>query len=295
MTGEYWISLGLSHALGWVLLGTAGFALPKSWQDTDRASLPTGLWRGWMGGRRLRIFRVRRDRVWLERNPVLWLMGERPVLKLLLWCLAGVWCVGVGAATILLRAEQAAGIIFGWGLLVLLLFALALVEHACRFWVESRQTGSLEALLLVPLESREILASHWTSIRRHFLWPLVTVLGAATLPLWVLLLRAGDSPSRWFESVVLYVYLGVLLAWFLATFVAIGYTGMWLALKLRRPQFASGLTLLCAVLLPLMFCWLGFGVTLVCIFLPMSLLQSNLRGMILQQCLPSTRPRPGSA
>ena len=79
---------------------------------------------------------------------------------------------------------------------------------------------------------------------------------------------------------------GGMLLWFLATFVAIGYTGMWLSLKLRRPHFASGLTLLCVVLLPIMFCYLGFGLTLLFIFLPMSLLHSNLRGLILQRYIP---------
>jgi hypothetical protein len=40
------------------------------------------------------------------------------------------------------------------------------------------------------------------------------------------------------------------------------------------------------VLLPMVLCWLGFGLTLIFIFLPMSLLQSNLRGMILQRYMP---------
>ena len=116
------------------------------------------------------------------------------------------------------------------------------------------------------------------------------VLCAATLPTWGVvgseILKRQSSGSGLAGSLILYVYMGAVICWFLATFVAIGYTGMWLALKLRRPQFASGLTLLFVVLLPMMLCWMGFGLTLVCIFLPMSLLQSNLRGMILQQYAP---------
>lgn len=291
MFQEYWGSLGLSNAMGWVFLMTAGAIVPTSWQDSDRSSCKRGVW-GRLGGDRMaRVFRVKRYPVWLDRNPMLWLMGERPVLKVLLWSIAGVWSVGVLGVTVMLRADHASGIVFGWGLVVLFLFALALVEHSCRFWVESRQNGNLEVLLVAPMESKEILSSHWSSIRRHFLWPLVTVLGVATLPTWVALARGileqGGGQPRFFQSVILYVYLGFMLAWFLATYVAIGYTGMWFALKLRRPQFATGLTLLCVVLLPMMFCWLGFGVTLVFIFLPMSLLQSNLRGMILQRYQPS--------
>jgi len=178
------------------------------------------------------------------------------------------------------------------------IFTLALVEHACRFWVESRQSGNLEAFLAVPLESKQIVASHWASIRRHFLWPLVLVICLSTLPTWLAVIQeilGGNADgSRVFESLFMYAYLGGFLLWFLATFMAIGYTGMWFALKLRRPQFAAGLTLLCVVLLPLMLCWLGFGLTLIFIFLPMSLLQSNLRGMILQRYMPVVKGgRPG--
>jgi hypothetical protein len=288
---DYWASLGLSHLMGWIFLVVAGLLLPRSWQDSDQP-LARSSWPGRLAGDRLsRLFRTSRSPVWLERNPMLWLMGERPVLKILLWSIAGAWCVCAVVALVMLEVEGAAAVMFGSGFLVLFIFALALVEHACRFWVESRQNGNLETLLAVPLDSREMLSSHWASIRRHFLWPLVMVLGAATLPACLAVARGimkqGGGESHLFESLFLFVYLGGILLWFLATFIAIGYTGPWLALKLRRPQFASGLTLLCVVVLPTLFCWLGFGVTLVFIFLPMSLLQSNLRGMILQRYLPA--------
>jgi hypothetical protein len=171
-------------------------------------------------------------------------------------------------------------------------FGLALIEHTCRFWVESRQNGNLEVLLSIPAGSKEILAAHWVSIRKHFLWPLVTVLVAGTIPIWSLVwnrARRGESgPELWGESLFMHIYLGIMVVWFLATFIAIGYTGVWFALKLKRPQFAVGLTFLCVCVLPMVLCWLGLGVTLVFIVLPMSLLQTNLRGMILQQYSPAS-------
>lgn len=292
---EYWISLGLSHALGWVLLIVASAVAPASWQDKEQRHTPPPLAGRLLGGRLARVFRVSRPAAWLDRNPMLWLMGERPILKVLLWSVAGTSCVMSILICAIMPAGQSAGIVFSWSMVILLIFALALVEHTCRFWVESRQNGDLEVLLAVPLESKQILASHWASIRRHFLWPLVLVLCAATLPTWIHvgseMLSRDALGDRVMQSLLLYVSMGGVLLWCLANFVAIGYTGLWFALKLRRPQFASGLTLLCVVMPPFLFCPLGFGLTLLFIFLPMSLLQSNLRGMILQRYVVTTKKR----
>ncbi|MCU0787741.1 MAG: ABC transporter permease [Verrucomicrobia bacterium] len=287
---EFWISLGVSHGLAWVFLAAAGVLVPGSWQDREqRRDKPTLATRVF-GTRMVRMFRSQRNAALLEQNPVLWLMGDRPGLKFLLWAITAVFCVCVLATSLWLKPRDAAGAVLAWSLIVLVIFTLALVEHTCRFWVESRQSGNLEALLAVPLESKQILASHWASIRRHFLWPLVVVLCLSTLPTWLTvipeLIGQKADGSRVFGSLFVYAYLGGFMLWFLANFMAIGYTGMWFSLKLRRPQFAPGLTLLCVVLLPMVLCWLGFGLTLIFIFLPMSLLQSNLRGMILQRYMP---------
>lgn len=284
---EYWLSLGVAHAVAWLFLIMAAVRVPGTWQDKGRQRDKPTLLARIVGDRIARVFRSQRDPAKLNQSPMLWLMGERRALKIILWSIAGVWSVCVVGGCLVMGAEDAVGFSFGVSLVILLIFALALVEHSCRFWVESRQDGNLEALLVVPLKSKEILFGHWASIRRHFMWPLVVVLCATTLPIWVevggRLLTTGTDEGDLVGSLILYGYLGVILGWFLATFIAIGYTGMWFALKLRRPQFASGLTLLCVVLLPMMFCWLGFGLTLVFIFLPMSLLQTNLRGIILQR------------
>jgi len=287
---EYWASLGFSHGIAWLLLAGASLVVPRAWQDkaTDRPATSGPI--GSLGSRIARIFRAQRSRELLEINPVVWLMGDRRVLKSILWIICAAWCAGVLLTCLMLKPENAMGMVFGWCLVVLLVYGLLLIDHACRFWVESRQNGNLEALLAVPIESREILSSHWASIRRHFLWPRVVVLCAATLPTWIVgvqtLLSHESSKGDMVGGLFLYAYLIGFMLWVLSTYIAIGYTGMWLALKLKRPQFASGLTLLCVLILPMMLCWLGFGITLVFIFLPMSLLQSNLRGMILQRYMP---------
>jgi len=295
LSREYWLSLGFSHALGWAFLIVAAAVAPVSWQDREQPRDRSRFASRFFGGPLARLFRARRSADWLDRDPMLWLMGERPALKILLWSVAGASCLMVILVCSMMPAGQSTGIVFGWNIVVLLIFGLALVEHTCRFWVEARQNGNLEALLALPLQSKQILASHWACIRRHFLWPLVLVLCATTLPTWIQvgsgLLRRDVQGGHVMNNLFLYAYMGGFLVWCVATFVAIGYTGLWLALKLRRPQFASGLTLLCVVLLPFVLCWLGFGVTLLFIFLPMSLLQSNLRGMILQRYVTAAKGR----
>jgi ABC-type transport system involved in multi-copper enzyme maturation permease subunit len=286
-SGEFWGGLVVSHLLAWMLLVLAALMVPRAWQDKESVREARGA--GGLVGRRVaRIFRVNRSPAVLHQDPLLWLMGERPVLKLILWVLSGFWCLSVILICLVLGPDAASGVVFGWSLVLLLIIGVMLIEHSCRFWVESRQNGNLEALLAIPVQNREILSSHWASIRDHFLWPIVVVACSATVPLWIVMLRRywGDAPANsWLPGEVMGLATvgGAIFCWFVATFAAIGYTGMWLSLKLRRPHFASGLTLLCVIILPTLFCYLGFGLTLLFIFLPMSLLHSSLRGMILQR------------
>jgi ABC-type transport system involved in multi-copper enzyme maturation permease subunit len=294
--GDYWASLAVSHGFGWACLLLASVLVPRTWHEGEMNTSRPWLVSRLAGERVARIFRTRRPESWLATRPILWLMGDRPVLRMLLWITAGIWSVGVVSGCLLVGPREAAAGVFGISIFILVGFGLVLIEHTCRFWVEARQNGNLEVLLSVPVQSRDILAAHWASIRKHFLWPLVLVLGVGALPttlvVWGEVFLGGTARSSIGESLVIYIYMGMVIAWFVATFVAIGYTGVWLSLKLKRPQFAVGLTFLCVGVLPVMLCWLGLGVTLVFIFLPMSLLQTNLRGMILQQYVPVTRASP---
>jgi len=290
--GDFWLSLGLSHVVAWGMLATASFILPRSWQDEAIAEGRGSLWQKVVGSRVAKLFRVRRPVGWLDGNPILWLMGERSVLRILLWVLAGGWVAFVLISLAFDSSDDAVGFMVG-GWAFLWVFMLALVEHSCRFWVEARQNGTLEALLSVPIESRRIIACHWASIRHHFMWPMLTVIVASTVPAWWGVLRdlagQGIDAGKLMEVIMAGGFVGGLfLTWTLANFFAIGWTGMWLALKLKRPQFASGMTLLC-ILSPYLICWLGIGATIVLIVLPMSLVQGNLRGMILQHYTPVFR------
>lgn len=290
VTQEYWISLACSHGLGWSLLVSAAIFLPRSWQNTETRGSNDSLAGRLLGPRVASVFRCRRPHAWLNQNPVAWLMGDRPVLRMLVWIIAGGWCMCVIAACLFIKPEDLAASIVMGGWIVLLVLKLALIEHTCRFWVEGRRSGSLESLLAVPLTTKEILSSHWASIRRHFLAPAIAIIVVSMVPLVLALISEFQKSGATTDMVLGFLFssgfLGFALVWSLADFLAIGWTGMWLALKLKRPQFASGITLLCVVLLPMMLCWLGIGLSLVFIFLPMSLLQSNLRGMILQNQAP---------
>lgn len=290
---DFWLSLVIPNAVAWAMLAFASLVLPRAWQDHEVVDGRTSVWQQLVGRRIARLFRARRPARWLERSPILWLMGERPVLRAVLWVLAGGWTVFIlFSLTLNESSDVAVGYLMG-GLAYLWVFMLVLVEHSCRFWVEARQDGTLEALLSVPIESRRIISSHWASIRHHFMWPMLTVMGVSTLPTWWRVVgeaMGGGANSGALLQVIVGggVMGGMALAFTLANFFAIGWTGMWLALKLKRPQFASGLTLVC-ILSPYVVCWLGIGGTIVFIILPMSLVTSNLRGMILQHYTPVFR------
>lgn len=295
--GKFWGTLGISHLLGWLLLMAAAVMLPRAWQDRDVSIQRTGWWHRTVGSRIARIFRRQRQRVLLESDPVLWLMGDRPILRLLVWVLTGAWAVIVLSACAAMGAEDAMAVVFGGGMVLLFLFALLFTEHTCQFWVEARRAGALESLLCTPISSKVILSSHWASIRRHFLWPMVLAFGIAMFPLGLALATEVVSTSG-LDGVLTGLFsagmvLTIGLVYVVSVFFALGWTGVWLALKLKRPEYASGLTLLFVVLLPYLFCYLGFGAVLVLIFLPMAQLQSNLRDIILKHHSPMYVPRKG--
>jgi ABC-type transport system involved in multi-copper enzyme maturation permease subunit len=248
---EFWESLGVSHLMGWLFLGWAGWRL-RTFVDKAKRS---GAWTRVFTRDLIGSSATRRARL-LEVNPVLWLLDDSRRLRWVAWLLA---LAAVGVLIFMEETSPTALVLSGYALwpfyfLLKVFFAI----QACRFFAESRRTGALELLCCTPLTMRAVVAGQWMLLRRVFLWPVIILLSAHLAALIYsashnagMLGLTGTNP---FGIFTFYFYFKVIPNT-VADFFAIGWFGMWLALCLQRPQMATGLTILSVVILPMIaFC-----------------------------------------
>jgi ABC-type transport system involved in multi-copper enzyme maturation permease subunit len=247
---EFWISLAISHLMGWIFLGSAAWRL-RTFVDKGKTS---GVWQRVFTRNLFRGTAVRRSRL-LEINPVLWLLDDSRRMRWVAWLLS----LGGVAALVFMWGQGGplaffAGSYVMWPFYFLLKIFVAI--QACRFFGEARRTGALELLCCTPLTMREVVRGQWMLLRRVFLWPLVVLLLAHLSCLIFVAaqgagkfgMSAGTMPGP-FRFYFLYKPF-LVIPNNLADFFAIGWFGMWLALSMQRPNMAGGLTILAVVILP---------------------------------------------
>jgi ABC-type transport system involved in multi-copper enzyme maturation permease subunit len=246
----FWTSLAISHLMGWLFLGCAAWRL-RSFVEKGKTS---GAWQRVFTRDLFRGSAARRARL-LDINPVLWLLDDSRRMGWVAWLLS----LGAVAVIILVMTKSGpiGAFILGyamWPFYFLLKVFMAI--QACRFFGEARRTGAFELLCCTPLTMRAVVQGQWMLLRRVFLWPLCVLLLAHLS--WLILtasqgagtfgMPAGAMPGV-FALFFLYKPFLVILN-NLADFFAIGWFGMWLALCMQRPNFATGLTILSVVILP---------------------------------------------
>jgi hypothetical protein len=230
----FWGSLGTTHLLGWLFLGTACALAPRVWRD-KAAGRSLGL------GKRLEFWafdpperRAFRARL-LEQNPYFWLAARarlRPALVWAAFAVAGcLWLAGLAKEH---RDWLDPFICFlTCGLLNGLLKVWLAVESG-RQLAEDRHAATLEALLTTPLSVREILKGQFLALQRQFLGPVALTLSTFMLSLSVTLSHSMDEESR---ALWVSIYAAATIS-LVADAAALHWIGMWLAIKARNPQRA---------------------------------------------------------
>jgi len=256
---EYWWALAGSQVAGWLLLALASVAVLQRWQEQGPVAAVGGRLRRWAqpgrGGAAAR--RMAREKL-LPVNPVFWLVASDPGFRRIVWLIVWAWGAAVLLTTVFAPGEHGAFIlnVYGvrpFGILLKWLFAL----QACRFFVESRRNGALEMLLCTPLTSRDIIRGQVLALRRTFQWPVITLLLLLFVPSVVHSIAAGGWRSPELEITLLAVGTGLVYCLrMIADCYALGAFGIWLALTLRKPGLAPGLTILYVLILPSALCWL---------------------------------------
>jgi hypothetical protein len=278
----------LAMTLGF--LGMASWILPRVWQDrrdNGKIARPRRRWS------RFQIIGQGLRRRMLEKNPIYWLAGREHlgtisflILALLVSGIAG-WVAGPAATrTFGGQFQPFEGQLFAWilaGLLLHSILLLRLSSISCHRLAEDRQSGALELLLATPLTEIKILRGLWRAFFHHLIpsaWAVLTIhllCLCGVLALWDFM--AGGLGGVWKtfqivaghhwsgaavatglpkEAPVVLLFIFALALQLLGTWVTLGWVGMWLALRVKKPRNAPRLTMALVLIPP----WLIFSIVL---------------------------------
>ena len=204
---RFWWSLGVIHALTWVLLGLANWAARYTLRERPERLARTG-WRGFW--RRLSYGAPRQQapfrRRLLDLNPLYWLAGRARLRPLQVWTFlavaAGWWLCGWARNGIV------------WLDQTICLTTAVLLHSTLKVWViieagqrlgEQRQAGIMELLLTTPVSVADILRGQWLALRRQFLGPALALIAAELLLVCCLRGRSLDSSTLaiWLASILM--------------------------------------------------------------------------------------------
>jgi ABC-type transport system involved in multi-copper enzyme maturation permease subunit len=298
----YWNSLLVSHSFGWFLLGFTSWLLPRIWQEKpvlpERKGLLSRIRRQSRGSEDQRATARRKL---LPISPILWLIGDEPIMRRIVWIIVISWATVV----VILSSQQPAESLLSTnvGTVILgFLLKLMVASQACRFFVDSRKNGNLEMLLCTPLRNRDIIRGQWLSLKRLFLWPLLLLALLNLVPIAFLAQKAITGPG--FSEVIQSIP-GAMLSftatcWFTVSLVAdvltVGWVGMWLGLTAKKPHLAPFWTILFVLILPSLVCPLGLLIDVFLIIWASSSLQTDFRWTLSRQYqLPPTQMTPRMA
>ena len=171
-------SVGIIHALTWLLLLLASWMAPHSWQERA-VGVGTSRWRGfWHAcsyGRAAQRQALRRRL--LDVNAFYWLAARARLKPRQVWIflglMAGWWLVGRMTAGASWRDEAVA---ITTALLLNTTLKVWLVIEAGHRLADDQKSGALELLLSSPLTVGDILRGQLLALRRQFLWPLLVVI-----------------------------------------------------------------------------------------------------------------------
>jgi len=257
---DYWLSLAVTHALGWGLLGLACYWVPRTWQQKTSAarwnirfSLPV-----WLRPNPVR--RAARRTQALDRDPVAWLAARDPWLRRVVPVFV---YGGLGLVALTIALEDHGSEVGPMRLLFFYVlaipFGLWVAAQASRFFTEGRRMGLFELLLATPVTGAEVVRGHWTALRRLFLLPALAllVLLGVVVALQAITMSAvfGPGPNR-VGLIACKVVAGLLwLGGFGTGLGALAWFGMWMGLTSRTTTVAVLKTMAFVKVLPTLALW----------------------------------------
>ncbi len=236
---EFWQNLGMTLAWSALALGIAAVALKRLWRDREEEGSEAGCrgrWREfWHGGRESRS---RLARLWLEKNPFVWLAGRDHQPAMVGWVTTG----GIVLAWLLCWAawpKSWPGVLnfFVTATLLNSLLAWLTRNAAAKLVGGPRRDGAYELLLTTPLDPSAIVWGTVDALQWRF-----RTLADFVLGLEAFMMLGGLVVRPWnVRSLIVYLLIWVLsMAWTRS----IGrswsrvFPVMWVSLNCGRPAHA---------------------------------------------------------
>lgn len=271
--GQYWTSLIGTNLMSWLLLVSASIVLPRAWQERPKRLLPGLARRGvalpfQTNDQR----RIRLRRKFLSLNPALWAALPRSSQYIYVWMVIGAACLAGIIALVAQPASKSIGpILFGSALIFHFLLTIWVATEASHLFPDARQSGALELLMCTPLTVKEIVEGHFAALFRLFFGPVVALLAAEIVLVFVYITTRAYSMDP-VNALLITGLAAVSIAVFILDLHAVARYGMWMGLKSRRAGIAITKTVLFVMILPYMavpLCWFFF-------FWPIGVIVKNL-------------------
>ncbi len=294
----FWPALLVSDMLGWLFLAAASWVLPYRWQQEATSSAVAGFWQRWVfGNKRPLKWTSRKAALWLDANPIFWLLGHEPSMTRLAWGIAGVWALILIVLSCFEAIPMTTTYYFAKapGFLLKIIFA----TQAARFFSEARRTGMLEVLLSTPLRNRDLVRGQWMALRRVFFWPLCTfaLINFAPISIRAIRILLSDDPSffdTFFRSAFGLAGIGWLDLGFAVDIVTVGWFGMWLGLSAKKPHLAPAYNVLFVLILPgpFSFCAIDLVLDFILIIWSVTRLHEDFRFLLARRSGATSFARP---
>jgi hypothetical protein len=237
---SYWAFVGVQLGMVVLALTIAGRQAPRIWTEGEETPVRghNALWR-WcrLGSAAMQ----RRRRKWIEVNPFFWLASRDRLSLAVAWGIVGVlfaiWAVfyagSFAAAGTKREVCFTIAAFMAYGAFVLGKSMVAI--EAARRISEDRQNGTLELLLVTPLEVEQLIAGQRRALHRIFLGPglVVVVMNVGLIAAVADFNRGGGGHSVVGVCCFFFAVGGLFLK---GDVTALSYAGMWIGLRGRRLQ-----------------------------------------------------------
>jgi len=245
----YWLSIACTfgYAMGATLL--AAFIVPRVWHDSGTGRKMSSR----TASDRAQIKRRRSRQAMLDLSPTYWLASRGRLRAFWLWTflafVAACWLWGYyeNRREMLNLATNLVIMYFVHGI-----FKVFVVSEAVRIYAEEDKQGSLELLLCTPITVGNILKGQLVSLRRHFMWPALTLLA---LDLFFLVVGHSSYSSGGGDRRAITTLFIVVAVTFVLDCVALALVGLWNGLIARNSRSAMTSAMSRVLVLP----WIVFG------------------------------------
>ena len=232
--GSYWLSLLLSHAAGWFCLALAACRVPRHWQEQ-----PVRIKTAKTGSAARSAGEAERR----SDEPIIWLASRSKRFRL--WILLPVF----GAATLISllvdTGPASMTIVLGIANFIGLLLFLWMTAHATRFFGDGVRTGAFELILCTPLPPAAIVRGQWIAYMRTFAVPLMFLI--AVEQILTSMQWAGSGIAENAYAIASQINSAVTS---ITTAAALGWFGMWMGLRSRKPHMAVIKTFVLVFIVP---------------------------------------------